>query len=352
VSDYTLIRSKALLHLGLLYSMTKKLDVMKNKILSLLALTAVLFSSCEMELSFEDDGLLVPLTVMEDPSIPAIDVDGVLLHSETFGNPSDPMLVVLHGGPGADYRSVLNFKDFANDSMFVVFYDQRGSGLSERLDKSAYQNVQVFIDELAGVIEHYQQNDSQKILLAGHSWGAMLATAYINQHSDEITGVILAEPGGFNWEQTESYIQRSRQLKLFDEFTNDFVYLDQFITGEDHNTLDYKFALSTAGNTGTGDVTSPPYWRYGAVCNTASIDLAINYPEQLDFTKNLNEFNSKALFVYSELNPAYGMEHANLLASFLPNVELKEILGCGHEMPHNGWDNLYPTIKNYLKEIL
>ena len=319
---------------------------------SLLAITFLMFNSCEKQFSFKDDGVLVPLTVMEDNTLPSININGVVLHSETYGDPSHPMLVAIHGGPGGDYRGLLNFKQLVDDQMYVVFYDQRGSGLSQRLDKSAYSNVQVFIDELDAVIQHYRQNSSQKVVLAGHSWGAMLATAYINQNPNDIAGVILAEPGGFTWEQTEAYINRSRKLELFAETTNDFVYQDQFITGSDHNTLDYKLALSTAGESTTGDIEQYPYWRYGAICSTSSIQLAIDHPEQLNFTTHLSNYSTKVLFVHSELNTAYGLEHAELVSGSLPHVELIEILDCGHEIPHFGWNNFYPIIQNYLNEIL
>lgn len=325
---------------------------MKNVILSLLAILFLNLTACKDKVSLSDDGVLVPRTVMEDSTIPSININGVQLHSETFGDPTDPMIVVIHGGPGADYRSQLNFKQLAEDSLYVVFYDQRGSGLSERLDESGYPNVQVYIDELDGVIEHYKNDENQKVILAGHSWGAMLATAYINQNPTNIDGVILAEPGGFTWEQTEAYISRSRKLALFGESTNDFVFLDQMITADDHNTLDYKMALSVAGDVLTGDIAPPPFWRYGAICNSASIDLAVNNPEQLDFTANLNDYETKILFAYSEKNEAYGQDHAALLANSLTNVELVKITGCGHEIPEYGWDNFYPVVIDYLNEIL
>ncbi len=325
---------------------------MKNNILSVFIVALIIFCSCEKQMRFDQDGALVPLTVMEDPTIPAIEINGVKLHSEAFGNPLDPMLIVIHGGPGVDYRGVLNFKELVKDNMYVVFYDQMGTGLSERLDADAYSNVQVYVDELAGVIAHYRQTESQQVVLAGHSWGGMLATAFINQNPEKITGAILAEPGGFTWEQTEAYIGRSRSLNLTGEATNDFVYQDQIITADDHNTLDYKMILTTAGDIATGDVAPPPYWRYGAICNSASIQLATNNPEQMDFTKNLSNYNTKVLFAYSELNTAYGLEHAQLVSAAFPNVELVEILNSGHEMPHFAWDNLYPFIKNYLNEIL
>jgi len=284
---------------------------MKNlrKIISAVLFCAIGLYGCETN-DLSEAGNLVPLTVMEDASLPSISINGIQLHSEAFGDPTDPMVVVIHGGPGADYRGLLNFKDLVNDNLYVVFYNQRGSGLSQRIDASEYSNIQGYIDELEGVINYYKQNDLQQIVLAGHSWGAMLATAYINQKPDKITGLILAEPGGFTWPQTETYFGKSRKLNLFNEATNDFVYQDQFITADDHNTLDYKMALSTAADISTGDPGSTPYWRFGAVCNSASLALAFEHPEQLDFTANLNDYTTKVLFAYSELNPAYGLEHA------------------------------------------
>jgi len=213
-----------------------------NKILFMLSLSA-----CDERLELSEDGVLVPLTVMEDPSLPVININGVKLHSEAFGNPEDEMIVVLHGGPGADYRSQLNYKQLTTDGFYVVFYDQRGAGLSQRLDESGFTKVQVYIDELYGVIQHYRHDDVQKIILAGHSWGAMLAVAYINQLPENIHGVILTEPGGFTWEQTEEYILRTIQIKVFTEATNDYVYKDQFITASEHKELDYKMALSLSG---------------------------------------------------------------------------------------------------------
>ena len=303
-------------------------------------------------MKYSDHGVVVPLTVLEDSTLPSINILDVQLHSETFGDPSNPMLVVIHGGPGADYRSQLNFKQMAEDSLYVVFYDQRGSGLSQRLDESGYPNVQIYIDELDGVINHYRNDNEQPIVLAGHSWGAMLATAYINQNPTRITGAILAEPGGFTWDQTKTYFSNSRKLKLFGESTNDFVYMDQFITASDHNTLDYKMALSLAADSSTGDTESPSFWRYGWICNNTSLTIATENPEQMDFTTQLEQYTPKVLFAYSEFNPAYGIEHAELVSAAYTNVDLVEIKGCGHEIPEFGWSNFYPVIKNYLIETL
>src|ERR1700759_1592746 len=103
---------------------------MKKKLscLSIVLIAAIVVTACKKELKVNEPGNRVPKTVSEDTSIPAIDMNDTRLHAETVGNPADPMVVILHGGPGADYRSMLNVKALASDGYFVVFYDQRGSG--------------------------------------------------------------------------------------------------------------------------------------------------------------------------------------------------------------------------------
>ncbi len=326
--------------------MKKKLSIMSMVLIAAIAVTA-----CTKELKLNEPGNLVPKTVTEDASLPAISVNGTQLHAETFGNPDDPMVVMLHGGPGADYRSLLNAKALANDGYFVIFYDQRGSGLSQRHNKSTY-SLQLMLDDVTAVIGHYRRSPGQKIFLLGHSWGAMLATAYVNSYPTAINGVILAEPGGFNWNQTRDYISRTRELSPFNEDSNDALYPDQVLTGKEneHEVLDYKMAVSSAydsrkGNA-LGNAGAYPFWRFGAVTRNALFDIGSN--DGFDWTTNLSHYTTKVLFCYSELNKAYGPEHAQLLSSAYPNVQLEMIKGTGHEILYFGWNNFYPLVKTYL----
>jgi proline iminopeptidase len=317
------------------------------------AVLAVTFSACEI-LDPEEHGRLVPLTVDEDPSLPYIAVNGTLLHSESFGDPNDPMIVVLHGGPGGDYQGMLKCTAFAADGFFVVFYDQRGCGLSKRHDKEMFtsQGPALFIDDLAGVIRHYR-TPGQKVILMGLSWGAMLATAYVNEHPDDISGVVLMEPGGFTWPDTEAYLKRWQTLDLFAETINDRVFVDQLITGSDHEKLDYKAAIQGAAEYAKGNklgIAGPsPCLRMGAVCAAGAIEYANSH--SFDFTTHLQQYDRPVLFAYSELNQAYGKSHAEHVSSAYPRVQLAEIRGTGHNITHFGWENFYPVALAYLNTV-
>jgi len=313
---------------------------------------AVIITSCEMQ-EMDEPGLLVPKTVDEDPSLPSITVNGTMLHSEAHGNPTDPMVVVLHGGPGGDYRAQLGCKDFVNDGYYVVFYDQRGCGLSQRHDDDHF-TVPGYIDDLKAVIEHYRSSDDQQIMLHGHSWGGMLAAGYVNEYPDAIDGVVMAEAGGLTFDQMMDYVARQNAVNIFEEETNNAIFPQQILGGNStHEILDYKHLCwaqmeNAEGNT-IGNAGTAPYWRNGAVCYRASHAYAAVHG--FDFTTNLDKYNNKVLVIYSELNTAYGKDWAEEVAAPFPNVEFQIVLDAGHEMVYWGWDDMYPKVLSYLNEI-
>ncbi len=315
-----------------------------------------LFVACETE-ELSKPGALVPLTADEDTSIPSLENNGTLLHVEAFGRPTDPILIVIHGGPGGDFRSLLNAKDLVEDGFYVVFYDQRGTGLSKREDRSQYEGreaVQTFIDDLDALVKLFRSGPDQKAFLLGHSWGAMLATGYINQHPEKINGVILAEPGGLTWPQTEEYLSRSNKVKLFNEALNDALYPEQLFGGRsEHEVLDYKASFFSAyenapGNT-IGNAGPYPFWRNGAVSFQTLNENAEKYG--FDFTANLAQYETKVLFLYSENNSAYGANWAETVSSPFGNVDIMMVENCGHEMLYFGWADLYPKALNYLNQL-
>jgi proline iminopeptidase len=325
-----------------------------NFLIVLAFLTAL--TACKKQMEIHDDGNLVPRTVADDPLIPSIAVNGTQLHAEAFGPADSAMVIVLHGGPGGDYRYLLRCKAFADQGYRVVFYDQRGSGLSERHPKNIY-SLQLMYDDLSGVIAHYRRSVNQKVFLLGHSWGAMLATAYVNKYPTKVNGLILGEPGGFVWQDVLDYIKRSRKIKFTSELTGDLLYPNQFITGRknEHAVLDYKYTLLSIADghwdNPTGNEGKLPIWRGGAVINLAFSEIGDR--EKPNWTAGLNQFTTKVLFVYSENNRAYGLQHAQKVSAAYPNVELLKVNGAGHDMLTfpTGWGNFYPAALTYLNSL-
>ena len=135
-------------------------------------------------------GFAVPDTVERDRSLPRVELNGYPFHAETFGDPNRPVLIVIHGGPGADYRYLYALKALADEHL-VVFYDQRGTGLSPRVPAEQI-TLQVFLDDLDAFVNAFGKG--RPVHLVGHSWGAMLASAYAGAHPHKVAKLVLAEP--------------------------------------------------------------------------------------------------------------------------------------------------------------
>ncbi|RTZ45975.1 hypothetical protein EJ377_15070 [Chryseobacterium arthrosphaerae] len=112
-------------------------------------------------------------------------------------------LLFLTWWSGGDYRYLLPCKDLADKGYRVVFYDQRGSGLSQRFPKKSYTSLgagaaDLMYDELHAVIAHYRKNPEQKVVLLdipGRDAGFRIC----REISNDIQGLIVCEPGGLVW---------------------------------------------------------------------------------------------------------------------------------------------------------
>lgn len=93
-------------------------------------------------------------------------------------NKSNPVLLFVHGGPGMpEYPLTKTYPTGLDDYFSVVWWDQRGSGLSYSSDISAKtmtteQFVADTIEITKYLCEHFGQD---KIYIMGHSWGSYIA---------------------------------------------------------------------------------------------------------------------------------------------------------------------------------
>jgi proline iminopeptidase len=126
----------------------------------------------------DEVGALVPPTAEQDPALPQepLTVAGRrrAVHLRTFGDTTRPVLLVLHGGPAADFRLMLPLAALA-DRYFVVMWDQRGAGLSEQVS-SPELALDTFDEEIAAVKARFAPQ--QRVTLMGHSFGGSLATRF------------------------------------------------------------------------------------------------------------------------------------------------------------------------------
>ncbi len=299
-------------------------------------------------------GNLVPKTVVEDPTLPRAEMAGALFHAEAFGDPAAPIVMVLHGGPGSDYRGLLPLQALAADGYRVVFWDQRGAGLSQRFDQGFY-TFDTYPEDLRQVIEHYTVAPGQPLVFIGHSWGAMYATWFINEHGDyggRVRGAILSEPGGFTKRQLDDFLARlTGSYPLAGEQLDGAFWAGQFLSPDDHARADYLRMLLAEGGPPAEhcDPQNPmPMWREGAVVNAALLALA---RRGFDWTTRLGGFKPKVLFLRGDLNTAATLAQQQELAASYPAAEIVTMKGVGHQMIWERPDEYLAHARAYFASI-
>lgn len=112
------------------------------------------------------------------------------LHSiyvEQCGNPNGVPVVFLHGGPCSGCKP--DHRRFFDPSFYhIILLDQRGCGRSLPFGECENNTLFDLIADLERIREFLY---IEKWLLFGGSWGATLALAYAQKHTERVLGLIL-----------------------------------------------------------------------------------------------------------------------------------------------------------------
>ena len=296
----------------------------------------------------------VVATVVDDASLPQIEVNGVRLHAETYGDPSNPVIIVLHGGPGGDYRSLLGAKALA-DRNFVVFYDQRGAGMSERVPAEEL-TIPTYMAELDGVIDRYSPD--RPVTLLGHSWGAMLATAYLGKAPEKVARAILLEPGFFTGAEMQDWMTQAKPYMSGLGFYRKAViaaFQSLHVSGPDSNAgQDYMMSdiIHEFANYPDnpyhcpGEEFDAAAWRFGA---TASQTAGKTDAGEIDLiAQGAESYTGPVLLLASACNDWIGEDVQRVHLSYFQNGEIGIIPNAGHDMIWDNPDDTMPLIRAFL----
>lgn len=305
----------------------------------------------------------VAQTVEHDSGLPHRTIGSATFHLETFGTDSNPPLLIVHGGPGNDYRYLLGLKDLA-DEYHVIFYDQRGTGLSPRVSNEQL-HLDTMLQDLANIADEFCKDG--KISIIGHSWGAMLASGYLSKYPENVDKIVLAEPGMLTSDQAKIFLERTQFRFSFTALTQvaGSWFRGMHVHGpddqakEDYMFMDIGLRFDMPSHPYLGyfcdrefSRESLPVWRWSARSSTQIIENGKNETGQIeiDLVTGADSFKGKVLLLTGECNTLIGPDYQKNHLKYFKNPEMVIVPDAGHMMFIDQKELCLKTVRDYLSE--
>jgi pimeloyl-ACP methyl ester carboxylesterase len=102
-----------------------------------------------------------------------------------------PVILFLHGGPGVPFPfgvcARAAFPEITKNFV-AVYYDQRGSGKSYNKDiPMETMNINQFIEDTDVIVGYLTKRfNTDKVIIAGTSWGTIVGTKYSSKHPEKV----------------------------------------------------------------------------------------------------------------------------------------------------------------------
>lgn len=126
-------------------------------------------------------------------------VNGIPLFTRQVG--TGPLVVVLHGGPGASHDYLLPQYDLLAKKRELFYYDQRGGGQSPA-PREAPLGWEAHVADLEGIRQALGRN---RLVICGYSWGGLLGLLYTLRHPERVERLALVAPAAITREWREQF---------------------------------------------------------------------------------------------------------------------------------------------------
>ena len=209
---------------------------------------------------------------------------GMIIESKNIEN---PVLLILHGGPGSTEYAAFKHYNVGLENLFTVCYwEQRGAGISYNPDiDENTMNLSQFISDTVDVTNYLRERfNKNKIYLLGHSWGTLLGSYVINQNPDLFNAYIgvgqmvnTVESEKEIWEFMYSNAIERGDKKAIIELGNNNPNNNNFIHDAQYMGLRMKYVLKYGGGiTHNANSIMPFIWQI-VKCKAYSIREKVNF---------------------------------------------------------------------------
>ena len=280
-------------------------------------------------------------TVENDPSLEFVELQGYKFHVRTYGDKNLPPVIVVHGGPGGDSKYLYPIQNLARNH-YVIFYDQRGTGLSPRVNKE-FLTLESSLDDLHMVVSHYGAKGPVRLI--GHSWGGMLVLGYLARHPERVSHAVVVEPGILNPVSAREFVRRFKASQsLWDALPLvKYILMTPFVSSQDgHERFDYVMTrlmnrARPGGPYQCAGESMPPnaFARAGYAAFDNMLKPVLDHPASFtqDLTRNVAAYQGKLLMLSSECSfIGYKFQQEFHMPSLPAQTVHLEAKAMGHNM--------------------
>jgi len=284
-----------------------------------------------------------------------VQVKGGKIWYKVVGSGKGVPLLLIHGGPGSrSCDGIPGYSTLSNDRP-IIFYDQLGSGHSDRPTDTTLWELPRFVDEITAL---RKELDLKELHILGSSWGGTVAVEYmVTKKPEGVKSVIFAGPliSTSRWmkdaqilisqlaQPVQDTIQKYERLKLYDH--------QSYIIATDSFNIKYLSRKSgpripAPDCEGVGKSNRQVYrYMWGPTEFNATGTL-----RTFERTENLHEIKQPVLFItgqYDEARPETIYE----FQKEIPGSKVEIVANSGHNKLRDNPEQYLGAIRSFLKSV-
>jgi pimeloyl-ACP methyl ester carboxylesterase len=268
---------------------------------------------------------------------------GIELFARWIGE-GDPVVVALHGGPGASHDYLRPQFDLLARGRTLLYYDQRGGGASP-VAREAALGWRAHVADLAAVVR--AEARPVPATLIGFSWGGLLALLFAMEHPDLVARLVLIGPAPTYPEARASYAAEFERRQAAPEVAEARAALSRSgLRERDPDTFWRRaFALSVAGYfkdpARARDLTP---FRVGSRAQHAVWESL----KGLDLRERVRGVSAETLILHGRHDPV-PLAASETLARLLPHGRLVVFEDSGHALYAEETEKFVREVEGFLQ---
>ena len=268
-----------------------------------------------------------------------VQANGVDLCVQTFGDPADPAILLIHGAAASMLAWEEEFCErLAAGSRFVIRYDHRDTGRSVSYEPGAPPyTLRDLVADAMGLLDVFELRCAH---LVGRSMGGGIAMLAALEYPDRVASLTLVgtSPGGPDLPpMSEEFLAHISGTKNPDWSDREAVI--------DHIISMLRVFSGGSGHLDEATMRGLVGYDVDRTVNVASsqinhfvMDLGV------PFRDRLSEIGAPTLVIHGAEDPVFPLGHAIALEREIPGARLLTLERTGHELPPAVWDVAVPAI--------